>query len=93
MGFFFFFFPFGMPSTHASSFGLQQNYKSETNVSIPLFKVSLRFTPERMFVSRRGGETKRYSTLQNEDRKKGKKWEKGKRKGQKEKKTKAEKQK
>lgn len=46
------------------------------------YKVSLRFTPQWMFVGKREGRTKKHLTLHNEQRKKGKK---SGRKGQKEK--------
>lgn len=56
------------------------------------YKVSLRVTPERMFVNRRGGRANRHSALQNDDRKKGK-GGKSKREEDKKKETKAVKRK
>lgn len=68
---FFFFFLLGCHSTHDFSFGLQQNYKSGTNISLALLKYPWGLQPEWMFGSRRGARTKRHSPLQNEDGKKG----------------------
>ena len=50
------------------------------------FKVSLRFTPERIFVNRRGGRANSHSALQNDASKKGKG---GKREGEEDKKKKS----